>query len=113
MATSGTIYTGVNVEISSYGHFLCAERAAITAAITAGEEAIIELATACIDTNELSSINQKVPCRTCRQWLVELAPNCIVYVHGMQEIFLVSSQEWRDSCSRGDFRRVEAKEQHA
>lgn len=101
------VYIGVNVEISSYGHTLCAERSAISAAISAGSGPITEVAVACIDAPLESSINKKAPCRTCRQWLADLAPDAIVYIDGVEDDFLVSSYEWQKSCSRCAFQREE------
>ncbi len=36
LVAGGELYTGVNVEISSYGLSLCAERSALAAAVSAG-----------------------------------------------------------------------------
>jgi cytidine deaminase len=104
LIAGGKIYVGVNVEISSYGLTLCAERSAIAAAIADGVGPITEIAVACIDVPDGASINKRSPCRTCRQWLVDLAPEAIVYMDGVTEEFYVSSQEWLKSCSRGAFR---------
>ena len=43
------VFTGVNIEISSYGLTLCAERSALSAAVSAGAGPITHLAVACID----------------------------------------------------------------
>ena len=42
LATSGRVYTGANIECASLGGTLCAERAALAAAITAGAEFLPE-----------------------------------------------------------------------
>ena len=64
----GDVYLGVNVENSSYGATICAERAAVISAITAGDREFAKIA---IVANE-----QKVmPCGICRQFLYEFAPH--------------------------------------
>ncbi|HYT46336.1 MAG TPA: cytidine deaminase [Methylomirabilota bacterium] len=108
LIAGGKIFTGVNVEISSYGHTLCAERSAIAAAISDGAGPITEIAVACIDVPVGDSINKRAPCRTCRQWIADLAPEAIVYIEGAQEEFYVSSHEWLKSCSRNAFQLEEA-----
>lgn len=63
---SGNIYNGCNVENSSYGLSLCAERNAISSAIANGENGkILKIA--------IYSPNAKkcMPCGACRQWLAE------------------------------------------
>lgn len=63
---SGKIYNGCNVENSSYGLSLCAERNAISSAIASGEKGkILKIA--------IYSPNAKkcMPCGACRQWLAE------------------------------------------
>src|SRR5579859_338311 len=49
LVAGDAIYTGVNVEISSYGLTLCAERAALAAAVSNGAGPITHVAVACID----------------------------------------------------------------
>lgn len=63
---SGKAYGGCNVENSSYGLSLCAERNAISNAISHGEKSA-PLAIAIV------SANRKMcsPCGACRQWLIE------------------------------------------
>jgi len=55
------VFTGVNVEISSYGLTLCAERAALAAAVTAGADPITQVAVACIDAPAEAPANERTP----------------------------------------------------
>ena len=63
---SGNFYVGCNVENSSYGLSLCAERNAISTAIASGE-------TSKLTKIAIYSPNSKkcYPCGACRQWLQE------------------------------------------
>ena len=65
LARSGKIYGGVNVENASYPVGICAERAAIAAAVTAGEREFEALAVIA------DSPAPCAPCGMCRQVLVE------------------------------------------
>ena len=67
------IFTGANVENASYGLTLCAERAAIVAAVLAGATPIEALAVACMDAPEGSDPPAAMPCGACRQVLAEFA----------------------------------------
>ena len=63
---SGNIYVGCNVENSSYGLALCAERNAISTAIAQGETTkLIKIAIYSPNTTNC------FPCGACRQWLCE------------------------------------------
>jgi cytidine deaminase len=64
---SGRVYVGCNVENASYGLTLCAERAAVAAAIAAGEREIVEVAVVA------SGPSWPSPCGACRQVLAEFA----------------------------------------
>lgn len=81
------IYTGVNIEISSYGLALCAERAALATAVTAGAGPITHLAVACIDAKPNSGSQERVPCGACRQWIADLAPYATIFIEGIERDF--------------------------
>src|SRR6266700_5834787 len=71
----GKIYVGVNVEISSYGLTLCAERSALAAAVAAGASSITHIAVACIDAAPDAPLGGRTPYGACRQWIADLAPH--------------------------------------
>jgi len=66
------IITGTNVENSSFGLTICAERAALFNAISAGYQDIQALAVITCDGN--------APCGACRQVLSEFNPEMIILV---------------------------------
>ena len=65
LTANGTVYTGCNVENSSFGLTICAERTAIFKAVSEGEREI--LAVAIYSPNSDSCY----PCGACRQVLYE------------------------------------------
>ena len=84
------VYTGVNIEISSYGLTLCAERSALAAALSAGSGPITQVAVACIDAPAKAPLNERTPCGACRQWLADLAPDAVLFIDGSDRDFRVS-----------------------
>ena len=64
LARSGRVYRGANCENVSFGGTICAERAALAAALTAGERRFLTLAVAAGDA-------PVAPCGLCRQMLAE------------------------------------------
>ena len=72
-ATDGTVFEGVNVENASYGVGLCAERAAVVSAVTAGYREFDAIAIA--GPPETAT----VPCGACRQVLNEFNPVMTVF----------------------------------
>ena len=65
LTESGSVYEGVNVENASYPVGICAERAAVAAAVTAGEHDFEALAVIA------DSPAPCAPCGMCRQMLME------------------------------------------
>jgi cytidine deaminase len=73
----GEIFQGTNVENAVYPATVCAESAAITAAVTAGCKEIDAIAVVG-DSDSPTS-----PCGACRQFLAEFNPRMRVIVGGM------------------------------
>ena len=90
LVAGNQIFTGVNIEISSYGLTLCAERAALAAALTAGAGPITQIAVACIDTPANAPLAARTPCGACRQWLADLAPHATIYIDGTSQEFTIA-----------------------
>jgi len=72
----GRAFVGCNVENSSYGLTMCAERTAIGSAVAAGAKEIRVLAVA--------SSGGASPCGACRQVLHEFAISCEVLLHDIE-----------------------------
>ncbi len=90
LLAGGKLYTGVNIEISSYSLTLCAERSALAAAISEGAGPITQVAIACIDTPPDAPLHKRTPCGACRQWLADLAPNATIYIDGISQNFSIA-----------------------
>jgi len=72
LAASGKVYTGVNVENSSYGLAICAERTAAVKAVSEGEREFVAIA--------VVTENGGTPCGACRQVLNEFGPDMRVLI---------------------------------
>jgi cytidine deaminase len=66
LADDGTVFTGCNVENRSYGLTICAERTAVTKAVSEGRRSFKALAIATPDSDYPVG-----PCGACRQVLSE------------------------------------------
>ncbi len=82
LSKTGEVFTGVNVENSSYGATICAERTACTKAVSEGAREFEAIA---ITGNGKTAW----PCGICRQFLYEFAPELKV-ITGDDEDHLVS-----------------------
>lgn len=78
LTNDGTIFTGVNVENSSIGLSICAERSAMVSAVSAGYRSFTAIA---ITSNRRDPIS---PCGACRQFMAEF---------GDFEVFLVGEEK--------------------
>ncbi len=78
LTETGGLYVGGNVENASYGLSLCAERAALAAAVAAEGPALRlrALAVACIPPGPCP------PCGACRQVILEFGPDAWVLFPG-------------------------------
>jgi len=83
----GEIFRGVNVENAAYGSTICAERAALTAAITHGFTDIQAIAV--VGDSDAPT----VPCGCCRQALAEFNPEMRVIMGGQSDDVRVMSLE--------------------
>ncbi|RJX29603.1 MAG: cytidine deaminase [Dethiobacter sp.] len=81
LTVEGRIFQGVNVENASYGLTICAERAALAAAVAAGYSSFAVLAVASEGESE------PLPCGACRQVLREFGSLRVV-VAGKKEKIL-------------------------
>jgi len=85
LASSGEVYTGCNVENSSYGLTMCAERVALYTGIACGEQKFAALAVVA-GTDEYCS-----PCGACRQVLAEFGGDIKVYLANQDGNYLETS----------------------
>lgn len=88
LTKSGQIFEGANIENSSYGLAICAERVAIFKAISAGEREIEQLAVSC-QPNPTNDPRFSMPCGACRQVMSEFADDTLlVIIDGVGELHL-------------------------
>ena len=66
--SDGTVFTGCNVENAAYGSTICAERTAIVKAVSEGHRDFVRIAIAG------NSEDFCGPCGSCRQVMMEFAP---------------------------------------
>jgi cytidine deaminase len=87
LSESGTVYTGCNVENSSFGLTCCAERVALFKAVSEGERKFEKIAVVGPEGREV------LPCGACRQVLFEFAPHIVIVTYDGNEIKNYSLRE--------------------
>jgi cytidine deaminase len=85
LAEDGRVFVGCNVENASYGLTICAERAAVCAAVAAGVRSLRGVAVA-TDLNDPAR-----PCGACRQVLAEFGPSMPVILVGTAQHRILTS----------------------
>jgi cytidine deaminase len=77
------VFSGCNVENASFGLTICAERAAVFAAVAAGARKIQRIAVSC-SKGDKARPSTMMPCGACRQVLAEFAtPDLVVVIDGI------------------------------
>jgi cytidine deaminase len=77
LCDDGRVITGCNVENASYGLSICAERAAVFAAVAAGAQRFRAIALSCLGTEPRQPL---VPCGACRQVLAEFVDHDLTVI---------------------------------
>lgn len=86
LGSSGKIYTGCNVESASYSPTICAERTAISKAVSEGEIKYEAIAV-------VGSSNYTFPCGVCRQVIREFGKDIKVIVANDEEDYKIFTLE--------------------
>ncbi|NLC76778.1 MAG: cytidine deaminase [Clostridia bacterium] len=84
LTASGEIFTGCNVENASYGLTICAERVAVTKAVSAGFREFEAIAVYAPTQEPIS------PCGACRQVLAEFGPDADVVMGNARGAYVVA-----------------------
>ncbi len=104
LTASGRVFTGCNVENSSYGLSVCAERVALFKAISEGERDFVAIAVAA-DTTPRTP-----PCGACRQVISDLAGDIdIILVNPTRRYSLHSLRDLLPKAFGAGFLRKSAK----
>ncbi len=81
LTDDGEVYTGCNIEISSYSPTICAERTAIFKAISEGHKKIKAIAV-------VGDANPTYPCGVCRQVIREFGKDATVIIANSEDDFM-------------------------
>lgn len=88
LAKNGTIYSGTNIENSSYSLTICAERTALFKAISEGEKSFLAMA---ISSDTKGFIT---PCGACRQVISDLAGDIdIILTNGLGKAKMMRTKD--------------------
>ncbi|CAG8794564.1 2830_t:CDS:2, partial [Racocetra persica] len=86
LGANGKYYTGANVENSSYGGSICAERVAITKAVSEGQRKFIAMS---VSGDTLGNFVR--PCGICRQFISEFATDLPIYLTNQDGKYIVDN----------------------
>lgn len=84
LTETGEVFSGCNVENSSYGLTICAERVAVTKAVSAGFKSFRAIAIYAAIEDPIS------PCGACRQVLSEFGNEIDVVMGNIQETYIIA-----------------------
>ncbi len=82
ITNEGEIYTGCNIESASYSPTICAERVAVSKAVSDGNKNIEAIAI-------VGSSDYTYPCGVCRQFLVEFGKDIKIIVANSEDDYKV------------------------
>jgi cytidine deaminase len=89
LTETGKTYTGCNVENASYGITICAERSAISAAVSAEGPTMKLRAVAVLNSKTMACS----PCGACRQVIYEFGPQALVIYQGNSQLAEASAEQ--------------------
>lgn len=93
LTKSGNVYKGCNVENSSYGLTICAERAAISNAVSNGEKEFIKMAIVG-SFAERQNESLLTPCGACMQIMSEFNPDLeLILLNTVGKIITINLKE--------------------
>ncbi len=84
LADDGSIFTGVNVENASYPVGICAERTALSSAVSSGKRSFKAIALAGGKEGE-EPADHCLPCGMCRQFMSELCTGELIVISARSE----------------------------
>ena len=82
LTAKGRVFTGCNVENSSYGMTNCAERTAIFSAVAKDGPELEIVAVAVVAASEIEHGVPCSPCGACRQVIYEFGPQAVIFYQG-------------------------------
>ncbi len=89
LTRSGRVFTGCNIENASFSPTICAERAALAAAVSAGEREFDAIAIVGSMEGKVNTL-PTAPCGVCRQALFEFGGN------GLRVILAKSEEDYQE-----------------
>lgn len=89
LTRSGRVFTGCNIENASFSPTICAERAALAAAVSAGEREFDAIAIVGSMEGKVNTLPTS-PCGVCRQALFEFGGN------GLRVILAKSEEDYQE-----------------